>query len=187
MAKIVAAEYVSLDGVMQNPQWTGAYFEDELAQYQRAQLFASDALLLGRTTFQEFAGAWPHLEEREGDFAVRMNTMPKFVASRELAGALPWNGTLIEGEVPDAVAALKQRSGRDILIYGSGQLVRTLVDHGLIDRYRLMLFPIVLGRGDRLFGTSPSRELMLTDTRTTRTGVVMLTYDRPDVDATERV
>ena len=152
MAKIVAAEYVSLDGVMHDPQWTSPYFEDELAKYQHAQLFASDALLLGRTTFQEFAGAWPLMEEREGDFAVRMNTMPKFVASHTLAGALPWNGTLIKGDVSEAVTALRRRPGGDILIYGSGHLVRTLVEHGLIDRYRVMLFPIVVGHGERLFG-----------------------------------
>jgi dihydrofolate reductase len=184
--KIVAAEYVTLDGVMTDPGgvgeiehggWSNAYFNDELSKYQSDQLLASDALLLGRVTFEGFAAAWPSMEDAEGDFAVRMNTLPKFVASTSLNEPLPWNGTLLRGDLAEAIAQLKEQPGQDILIYGSGQLVNALHPHGLIDEYRLMVFPVTLGEGQRLFreGTSTAN-LKLTDTEATATGVVMLTY-----------
>src|SRR6266511_4003912 len=125
MRRVVLAEYVSLDGVMGEPSWTTPFWNDELAKYQRDQLFRSDALLLGRVTYQEFAGSWPSMEEEEGDFAVRMNTLPKYVASTTLQ-ELEWNASPIEGDVPEAVTTLKQQPGQDILIYGSGELVGTL-------------------------------------------------------------
>src|SRR5512133_3929001 len=117
MRNVVAAEFVTVDGVMTDPGgvgeiehggWSNAYFEDELARYQSEQLFASDALLLGRVTFEGFAAAWPSMEETEGEFAVRMNTLPKFVASRSLHEPLPWNGTLLTGDLADEVAKLKE-------------------------------------------------------------------------------
>src|SRR4029453_9653664 len=177
MRKLVVAEYVSLDGVMEDPRGTHAYFNDELARYQRDQLFASDALLLGRKTFEGFAEAWPSMEATEGDFAVRMNTLPKFVASRTVTEPLPWNGTLLKGDVAGAIAQLKRQPGLDILVYGSGELVQTLSKEGLVDEYRLMLFPIVVGRGQRLFrdGSSPV-ELDLTNSLTTSSGVAMLNF-----------
>jgi dihydrofolate reductase len=187
MRKLVAAEYVTIDGVMTDPGgvgeierggWSNAYFDDELATYQTDQLFASDALLLGRVTFEGFAAAWPAQEEAEGDFGVRMNTLPKFVASRSLKEPLPWNGTLLEGDVVEEVAKLKEQPGRDILIYGSGQLVNTLHPRGLIDEYRLMVFPVTLGQGKHLFGEGGDKtNLTLTDTKTTGSGVVVLTYE----------
>jgi dihydrofolate reductase len=187
MRRLVAAEYVTIDGVMTDPGgvgeierggWSNAYFDDELAKYQNDQLFASDALLLGRVTFEGFARAWPSMEETEGEFAVRMNTLPKFVASRSLKEPLPWNGTLLEGDVAEEVAKLKEQQGQDILIYGSGQLVNALHPHGLIDEYRLMVFPVTLGQGKHLFGEgSDKADLTLTDTKTTGTGVVVLTYE----------
>jgi dihydrofolate reductase len=184
--KIVAAEYVTVDGVMTDPGgvgefehggWSNAYFNDELSKLQTEQLFSSDALLLGRVTFEGFAAAWPSMEEAEGEFAVRMNTLPKFVASASLNEPLPWNGTLLRGDLAEAVAMLKEQPGQDILIYGSGQLVNALHPRGLIDEYRLMVFPVTLGEGQRLFreGTSTAN-LKLTDTEATATGVVMLTY-----------
>jgi dihydrofolate reductase len=160
MRSVVAAEYVTVDGVMQDPGgvgeiehggWSNPYFNDELAKYQTEQLFASDALLLGRETFAGFAAAWPSMEGTEGDFAVRMNTLPKYVASRTLEDPLPWNGKLLEGDVAEAVAGLKEQPGDDILIYGSAQLVNMLRSHDLIDRFRLMVFPVMLGAGKRLF------------------------------------
>jgi dihydrofolate reductase len=187
MRKVVAAEYITIDGVMQDPGgvgeiehggWSNRYFNDELAQYQSEQLLASDALLLGRVTFEGFAAAWPSMEEAEGDFAVRMNTLPKFVASRTLSEPLPWNGTLVKGELAEAVAALKQQSGQDILIYGSAQLVNTLLAADLIDRYQLMIFPVTLGAGKQLFHTDDEpKAFRLTDTATTSTGVAVLTYE----------
>ena len=187
MRRVIAAEYVTLDGVMTDPGgvgeiehggWSNQYFDDELAQYQSKQLFACDALLLGRVTFEGFAAAWPAMEETEGDFAVRMNTLPKFVASRSLTEPLPWNGTLLEGELAEEVAALKEQPGRDLLIYGSGQLVNALRSHNLIDEYRLMVFPVTLGDGKHLFGTGgPKSDLKLSDVKTTGSGVVLLTYE----------
>jgi dihydrofolate reductase len=149
MRRVVAAEYVTVDGVMTDPGgvgeiehggWSNAYFNDELAKYQSEQLFASDALLLGRVTFEGFAAAWPSMEETEGEFAVWMNTLPKFVASRSLKEPLAWNGALLKGDVAEAVANLKEQPGRDLLIYGSGALVNALHPHGLIDEYRLLVF-----------------------------------------------
>jgi dihydrofolate reductase len=178
---------MSIDGVMQDPGgvgeieqggWSNQYFNYELAKYQTEQLCASDALLLGRDTFAGFAAAWPSMEDIEGDFAVRMNTMPKYVVSKTLQPPLPWNGTLLEGDVGDAVAALKEQPGEDILIYGSAQLVKTLCARDLIDRYRLMVFPVILGAGKRLF-SDPDVGLKafgLADAATTSTGVAMLTY-----------
>jgi dihydrofolate reductase len=186
MRRVVAAEYVTIDGVMQDPGgvgeideggWSNPYFDDQLAQYQSDQLFASDALLLGRVTYQGFAAAWPSMEEEEGEFAVRMNALPKFVASTSLVEPLEWNATLLDGDVADAVRDLKRQPGQDILIYGSGELVNTLMPHNLIDEYRLMIFPVALCRGKRLFRDgNETIPLRLTATETTGTGVVVLTY-----------
>jgi dihydrofolate reductase len=186
MRRVVAAEYVTLDGVMTDPGgggeierggWSNRYFNDELAKHQSDKLFASDALLLGRVTFEGFAAAWPSQEDAEGAFGVRMNTLPKFVASRSLTEPLAWNGTLLKGDVAEEVAKLKEQPGQDLLIYGSGQLVNTLHSHGLIDEYRLMVFPVTLGIGEHLFreGTD-TRELTLSDAKMTSTGVALLTY-----------
>jgi dihydrofolate reductase len=187
MRKVVAAEYVTLDGVMTDPGgvgeieeggWSNPYFDDELADYQSAQLFASGALLLGRVTFEGFAAAWPSMEETEGEFAVRMNTLPKFVASTSLTEPLPWNGTLLQGEVAEEVAKLKEEPGGDLLIYGSGELVNALHARGLIDEYRLMVFPVTLGVGTRLFRDGYGKhDLKLSDAKTTRAGVAILTYE----------
>ena len=186
MRKVVAAEYVTVDGVMTDPGgvgeiehggWSNQYFNDELAAYQSEQLLASDALLLGRVTFEGFAAAWPAMEETEGAFAGRMNALRKFVASKTLREPLPWNGTLVKGDLAEEVAKLKEQPGRDILIYGSGGLVNTLMRHNLIDEYRLMIFPVLPGGGKPLFLSGHNTTaLRLAGTRTTSTGVVLLTY-----------
>jgi dihydrofolate reductase len=186
MARVVAAEYVTVDGVMTDPGgvgeierggWSNEYFDDELAKYQSEQLSASDSLLLGRVTFEGFAAAWPSMEETEGEFAVRMNTLPKFVASRTLKEPLAWNGTLLKGDLAAAVVQLKGQPGGDLLIYGSGELVNVLHAHGLIDEYRLMVFPVTLGEGKHLFSDGTARrDLRLNDAKTTPTGVALLTY-----------
>src|SRR5262245_52764872 len=144
---------------------------------QSDQLFHSDALLLGRVTYQGFAAAWPSMEETGGEFAVRTNRLPKYVASTTLTEPLEWNATLLKGEVPKEVQKLKQQPGRDILIYGSGELVNTLMRHNLIDEYRLMIFPVLPGGGKPLFRYGHNTTaLRLDGTRTTSTGVVLLTY-----------
>jgi dihydrofolate reductase len=186
MRRVVAAEYLTIDGVITDPGgvgeiehggWSNPYFNEELAKYQSDQLFASDALLLGRVTFEGFAAAWPSMEETEGEFAVRMNALPKFVASTSLREPLPWNGNLLKGDVAEEVAKLKEQPGQDILIYGSGELVNALHPLRLIDEYRLMVFPVTLGVGKHLFRQSSGKhDLKLTDTKTTSTGVALLTY-----------
>ena len=174
MRKVKLAMYVSLDGVVENPAWTGPFWNDELARLQHDYLFASDALLLGRVTYQGFAAAWPTMTDT-GDFGVRMNTMPKFVASRTLDKA-EWNATIIRGDVAAEVARLKEQPGGDLLIYGSGDLVDELTRHRLIDEYRLMLHPVIVGAGKRLFnGGIPTTTLRLRDTTTTSPGVAVLT------------
>src|SRR5262245_6016737 len=186
MRKVVAAEYVTADGVMQDPAgigeienggWSNAYFNDELAKYQSDQLLASDALLLGRVTFEGFAAAWPAMEETEGEVAVRMNRLPKFVASKSLKEPLSWNGTLLKGDLGEKVVRLKQQPGQNILIYGSGALVDELHQHGLIDEYLLMVFPVTVGEGKRLFRGGSKIDLKLANTWTTGTGVAVLTYE----------
>jgi len=186
MRKVVAAEYVTVDGVMTDPGgtgeiehggWSSPYFNDELAEYQTEQLLASEALLLGRVTFEGFAAAWPSMEETEGEFAVRMNRLPKFVASKTLREPLAWNGTLLNGDVAQAVEKLKEQPGQDLLIYGSGELVNALHPHGLIDEYRLMVFPVTLGMGKHLFREGGrTRDLTLSDAKMTSSGVALLTY-----------
>ncbi len=190
MGRIVAAEYVSIDGVMQDPGgvgeieyggWSNPYWNDQLAKLQTDLLFASDALLLGRVTYEGFAAAWPDMEHEAGPFATKMNTMPKYVASRTSKN-MEWNATLIKGEVPEEVAKLKHESDQNFLIYGSASLVRTLMNHDLIDQYRLMIHPVVLGMGAPLFTGADMKALRLIDTNTTSSGVVVLDYE-PAVSA----
>jgi dihydrofolate reductase len=182
--RVVVAEYLSLDGVAEDPGpagefehrgWTVAYWNDELGEYQSDQLFASDALLLGRVTYEEFVASWPL---RSGDpFTDRMNGLPKFVASTTLEEPLEWNANLLKGDVAEAVARLKQEPGQDLLVYGSGGLVDTLIQHDLIDEYRVMLYPLVLGTGERFFRDGGGKStLTLNDVKTNGAGVVMLRY-----------
>jgi dihydrofolate reductase len=182
LRRIVAVEYLSLDGVMEDPGptgeyehrgWTLPYWNDEIAKWQTDQLFASDALLLGRVTYEEFLASWPL---RSGDpFTDRMNSLPKYVASTTLGAPLEWNSTLLEGDVVDAVAGLKGKPGDDILLYGSSALVNTLLPHNLIDEYRLMIYPLVLGTGKRFFREDNSRTtLTLKRAETSNSGVTML-------------
>ena len=174
--KIVVSEYVSLDGVMEEPgQWSFPFWNDEAAKFKYDELFASDALLLGRVTYEAFAAAWPTMEGT-GEFGERMNSLPKYVASRTLTETT-WNATVIEGDVAEAVVHLKEQPGQDILVGGSATLVQTLMQHDLVDEYRLMIYPIILGTGKRLFKEGMAvMNLTLMETKTTATGVVILTY-----------
>jgi dihydrofolate reductase len=172
MRKVVLSEYLSLDGVMENPAWTAPYWSDEIAAFKYAELFESDALLLGRVTYEGFASAWPSMTDEQG-FADRMNNLPKFVATRTL-DQLTWNAQPIKEPVVDTIAALKQQPGENILIYGSGDLAQTLIAHQLIDEYRLMIYPVVLGSGQRLFRDATT--LQLAETKAFGSGVVLMTY-----------
>ena len=173
--KVVASTYVTLDGYIDEPgQWSFPFWSEEAAQFKAKELFASDALLLGRRTYEGFAAAWPTMEA--GEFGERMNSMPKYVASRTLTSAT-WNATIIKGDVAAAVRTLKQEEGGDLLIGGSGQLIDFLTGHDLVDEYRLMIHPIVLGNGTkRLFASVPRRTFTLVETVAFPTGVVVQTY-----------
>jgi dihydrofolate reductase len=176
MRKLKLAMYVSLDGVVAEPAWTGPYWNDQLADMQAEYLYSSDALVLGRVTYEGFAAAWPGMEESTGDFGKKMNSMPKFVASRTLEQG-EWNATILKGDLATEVAALKDETGGDLLIYGSGDVVDELTRNGLIDEYRLMVHPLLVGSGKKLFQSLASTiGLRLTDTVTTDTGVAVLTY-----------
>jgi len=176
MRKLKLAMYVSLDDVVEGPSWTGPFWNDELSDLQEEYLDSSDALVLGRVTYEGFAAAWPAMEESTGGFGRKMNSMPKHVASRTL-GETEWNATLIEGDVATAVARLKEGDGGDLLIYGSGTLVDELTRDRLIDEYRLMVHPVLVGSGKKLFETiAEPVTLRLEEVRTTDTGVAVLTY-----------
>jgi dihydrofolate reductase len=182
MSKLVIAEFISLDGVMQDPAWTGPYWNDGIAKIKRDELFASDALLLGRVTYEGFAGAWPGRTDEDG-YAERINSMRKHVASTTL-DTLAWeNSSVLRGDVADAVATLKQATGGDLLVFGSTTLARYLAEHKLVDTYRLVLYPVVLGGGAKLFadGAIPAA-LELVDTTPTESGAVVLTYDVTDAE-----
>jgi dihydrofolate reductase len=174
MRKVKLAMYVSVDGVVENPAWTSPFWSDELAKLQSDYLFASDALLLGRVTYEGFAAAWPTMEGT-GDFGEKMNSMPKFVASTTLEKG-EWNATIVKTDLATKVAELKEQPGEDLLIYGSGDLVDELTRHGLIDEYRFMVHPVIVGAGKRLFNGDTTTTLRLVDTITTDTGVIVATY-----------
>lgn len=186
MGKIVVTEFVSLDGVVEDPggaedfKYGGWTFEiergDEGNKFKLDETMGSDALLLGRITYQGFADAWP---SREGEFADKFNTMPKYVVSSTLGDPSWANTTVLTGDIPEQVAKLKQQVEGDIVVHGSVQLVQTLLEHDLVDELRLMVFPVVLGAGRRLFGeTTDKKPLQLQSSQTVGEGVVILVYGR---------
>ena len=185
MGKIIVSEFLTLDGVMEGPgneehfhrdKWSFQFPSKEGLKFAFDQLMASDALLLGRVTYEGFAKAWPSMKDEWG-FADKMNGMSKFVVSTTLKEAGWNNSRVIRENVAEEVATLKQQIGRDILVYGSADLVRSLMQYDLIDEYRLMVFPIVLGAGKRLFRDgSDTTTLRLVEAETFSSGVVLLTY-----------
>jgi dihydrofolate reductase len=180
MRRIVVSEFVSLDGVVEDPSWTFQFGSEEQQRFKYDELSAADALLLGRVTYEGFSAAWPHMTEQAGEYADMMNGYPKYVVSTTLEEPLEWNNsTLIEGNVAEEVSRLKELPGRDILVFGSGKLVNAHMEHDLIDEYRLMIFPIIVGKGKRLFeGGIEETVLELVDSDTFDTGVVVLS-NRP--------
>jgi dihydrofolate reductase len=174
MRKIVVTEFVSLDGVMENPGWTFPYWNDEIAQFKGEESSASDALLLGRVTYQGFAAAWP---ESEDEGAPYFNSVRKYVVSTTLDTAEWNNSTLINENVVEGITKLKQQDGQDITVHGSATLVQTLMQHGLVDRYRLLVYPVVLGQGKRLFQEGTTATLKLLESQAFSSGVVALIYE----------
>lgn len=180
MRKLVVSEFVSLDGVIEEPMWTFPYWRDEIANFKLNELFNSDSLLLGRVTYQGFAEAWPGRTDERG-YADRMNGMPKSVVTTTL-NKLAWNNsTPIHSEVAGEVSKLKVQPGQDILLFGSGKLVQTLMELDLIDRYNLLIYPIVLGKGQKLFPDGCNAKLKVVETNLYSSGVVGIIYE-PDHD-----
>jgi dihydrofolate reductase len=182
--KLIVTEFVTLDGVMEAPGdeethphsgWVGEFMDPAWLQYKLDEALEAEAHLLGRVTYESFAGAWP---EREGEFADKLNAMPKYVVSTTLK-ELGWNNcTLIGGDVVDEVQKLRAREGGPLLVAGSRTLVQTLWAHGLIDELRLMIFPVVLGSGMRLYPESPDKTVLkLTGAQTFGPNVVVNTYE----------
>jgi dihydrofolate reductase len=185
MGKIVISEFVSLDGVMEDPGgaegyahggWTFKHPDPEGMKFKLEECFAAEAMLLGRVTYEGFAAAWPGMTDDVG-FAEKMNGMPKYVVSTTLGEASWNNSTVISGNVVDEVKKLKDSEGGDILVAGSRSLAQTLIAEDLVDEYRLMVFPVVLGSGKRLFGeSSQPSTLGLVDAKQLASGTMILTY-----------
>ena len=185
MGRIVVTEYISLDGVVEAPSgtedfprvgWTDDFSRGpEGDRFKWEETMASDALLLGRRTYEGFAPVWPQLE---GEFADKFNTMPKYVISQTLTNPLWTNTTVLSGDVASEAAKLKARYARDIVVHGSPQLARALIEHDLVDALHLQVYPIVVGAGKRLFGdTSTTKRFALTEARTAG-DVHLLVYER---------
>jgi len=181
---LAATLFMTLDGVVEAPdKWSFPFWSDETGKFKLDELRATDALLLGRVTYEGFAAAWPGRKDEEG-FADRFNSMPKYVASKTLK-KLEWNNShLIKGDLAAEVSKLKQQPGHDIVIHGSPTLIRSLLPHDLIDEYRLLVYPIVLGRGKRLFDEASQAKLKLAESETFSKGVVKLVYRRDDAAKT---
>lgn len=174
MRAIVVTEFVSLDGVMEHPGWTFPYWNDEIAAFKGEETDAADALLLGRVTYEGFAAAWPDSEDEGAPY---MNSVAKVVVSSTLTSA-DWNNTtLIRENVVETIRQLKAQPGKDILVYGSATLVETLMQHDLVDRYRLLVYPVVLGTGKRLFNAGTTATLKLVSVQSFSSGVAGLIYE----------
>ena len=175
--RLVATEYVTFDGVSEEPgRWSGPFFNEEAQKFKFDELQATDALLLGRKTYEGFAAAWPKMQGT-GEFGVKMNNMPKYVVSSTLK-TVDWTGArLITDDVAGEVRKLKAAPGNDLLLSGSGQLFNSLMQSDLIDLYRFMLHPVVLGTGRRLFPEQVAkRAFELTETKRFSSGIVILEY-----------
>jgi dihydrofolate reductase len=186
MGRIIVTEFISVDGVVEDPggsenfKYGGWTFEfsrgEEGDQFKADETLEAEAQLLGRVTYEGFAEAWP---PRDGEFADKFNNMPKYVVSSTLKNPEWTNSTVLDGDLAESVAKLKDEVDGDIVVHGSVQLVQGLIEHGLVDELRLMVFPVVLGSGKRLFGeTSDKRALRLTDSKTVGDGVSILVYQR---------
>jgi dihydrofolate reductase len=185
VSKIVVSQFVTLDGVFEDPGGSEGHEHGGWAlqigrgpegdKFKLDEVMESEALLLGRVTYEGFAEAWP---SREGEFADKFNTMPKYVVSSNLEEPEWNNSTVLKGDVADEVAKLKQEQDGEIVVHGSARLVQTLIERDLVDELRLMVFPVVLGSGKRLFGeTSDKKPLRLVDSKVVGDGVVILTYE----------
>lgn len=185
MRKIMVSMFMSLDGVVEDPGgsektafggWARPYWNEGIAKFKFEELFASDAFLLGRVTYEGFAAAWPSQKDEAG-FADRMNNLPKYVVSTTLDKAEWNNSTIIKSNVVEEIKKLKEQSGQDIMVAGSVTLIQTLREHNLIDQYRLLTYPIILGSGKRLFPDGAKAPLKLLHSESYGSGVVAGVYE----------
>lgn len=175
MRKIVVTTFISLDGVMEDPQWTFPYWGDDIAEYKFKELFASDAMLLGRVTWEGFAQAWPGRTDEQG-YADRFNNMPKYVVSTTMQKADWTNSHIISANVADEVKKLKQMDGQDITVHGSCTLTQWLLTQGLVDELKLLVYPIAVGKGRRLFKDGEQVKLKLIENKPFASGAIALIY-----------
>jgi dihydrofolate reductase len=176
MRKLIVSEFISLDGVIENPAWTFPYWNDDIAKFKFTELFGIDDLLLGRVTYEGFAEAWPGRKDEQG-YADRINSMPKHVVSTTLQNPTWTGSTVISENLEAAVNALKQQPGQDILIFGSGKLVQSLMALNLVDQFNLLVYPVVLGTGDRLFKDGSTATLKLVESVPDGKGVTRMIYE----------
>jgi dihydrofolate reductase len=177
LGKLVVTEFISLDGVVEDPSnWSLEISRgDEGDRFKFDETFGSEALLLGRVTYEAFAESWP---SRKGEFADRFNSMPKYVVSSKLENPKWTNTTVLGGDAVEEVTKLKQKLKGEIVVHGSARLAQTLIEHDLVDEIRLMVYPVLLGRGKRLFADGEKKRLRLVDSRVVGDGVVIMTYGR---------
>ena len=176
MRKVVVSELLTLDGVMASPEiWSFPFWNEEIARFKMDEISDSGALLLGRITYEGLSKAWPDSTEKYG-FAGRINAMPKYVVSTTLENAAWINSSLIKEQIPEKITQLKAQPGQDILINGSAMLVQTLMQHCLVDEFRLLIFPVVVGSGKRLFQEGCEAGLKLLQSKMFSSGVVLMTY-----------
>lgn len=183
MRRVIVSEFMSLDGVIEDPRWSLKYWGDRISDFKQQELFAVDALLLGRVTYEGFAQAWPGRKDEDG-YADRINGMQKYLVSTT-AEQGEWGPTqIIREDVAEQIRRLKEQDGQDILIFGSGKLINSLVPHGVIDEYRLLVYPVVLGSGQRLFAEGSAADLQLVESWESGTGAMALIYRQADPKAT---
>lgn len=176
--RLVITEFLTLDGVMEAPnEWSFPYFGEDQGAFKNDELFASDAQLLGRITYEGFAAAWPDMPDT-GEFGERMNSMPKYVVSNTLDKADWTNSHIIKGSsAVDEIKKLKAQPGGDLLVAGSAELVQFLIKNDLVDRYHLLVYPVVVGKGKHLFQEGTDAKLKLVETKTLEHGVIVQIYE----------
>ena len=182
MRRIVVSEFVTLDGIIEAPnEWSMSYWNDDIGQFKYEELFEAEALLLGRATYEDFAAAWPNMVEETGEFGVRMNSIQKYVVSTTLDRA-EWTNSIALRDL-DEVAKLREQDGNSLLVGGSATLIQDLIKRDLVDDYRLLVYPIVVGKGKRLFAEGTKTDLDLVEARDIGSGVTAMRYQRAEPKA----
>lgn len=176
MRNLIVTQFVSLDGVIEDPMWTFKYWNDEIAAFKAEETSADEPILLGRVTYQGFAEAWTQRTDEESG-GVYFNGTRKYVVSTTLDKAEWNNSVLISDNIIEEITKLKQEDGSDIVVHGSATLIQTLMEHDLVDRYRLLVYPVILGKGKRLFQDGTTATLKLVETRSFSSGVTALIYE----------